>query len=406
MDAPSDALQAVNFINYDFNYDYSTLPVTVGGSQQVLLSMVDRIRANNTRMQLNTKIVTVSSLRRATRGYRYLATTSRGDSIRAKRVVFAIPPGALKQMTGDIVERLKRSKFVSTLWQNRACTWNVFFPTNWWQRLHTSCNTGYCTTLFADGAFTLDSNTRARNYATWSAAGQHDIPFLQYVGTDERQAGKLLRIYLEEEECEPLARDLEVGGQGAVKDTMMARLRRAFPLDTIPNPTGFFYRDEEFAYSLPGIGADYTNDQLLSWASRPLDREGVCMASEGYNFFDGGWQEAAAVSAHRCLGGPVFSDIFHPADIAKFERCTNVFTGRVLDKADPQYDQCLLLANEASMRDLAGLDFCGGPSTQAIVSEGNDTISVSSASSDWEGAATERVAPDSNARRVHRYSAL
>lgn len=218
----------------------------------------------------------------------------------------------------------------------------------------------------------------------------------------------LLRVFLEDADCDPLNSLFTTGGQGAVTSEMMARLRAIFGADTVPDPLDGFYRYEKDAYQLTRPGAGFTASQMFAWAKQPLAGEKICMASEGFNALDAGWQEGAVVSAHNCLRGQVFQDLYQPGDVNKFERCSNPYTNRDLIKGNSQSenDLCMLLSTEFHMRDLAGLNYCGGPSViTAEVDAGTQEVTASSQASDWSGVSTDPVT-DAPLVRRGRYIAV
>jgi hypothetical protein len=233
------------------------------------------------------------------------------------------------------------------------------------------------------------------------------VPFAQYVGTPDRQEMNLIRIFLEDHDCDSLNSILSSDGQAAVTDEMMARLRAIFSNETIPDPLDGYYRYEQFAYQLTRPGAGFLSGQLYAWAKEPIPGEKICMVSEGFDALNSGWQDGAVTSAHNCFRGKVFQDLYQPGDVQKWERCSNRFTNRDLIKGNAQStnDLCLLLENEYHMRDLAGLNYCGGPTVMPTEVVNGEEIASASAD-DWEGATTSPIisGDDETApRRVNRY---
>jgi len=157
------------------------------------------------------------------------------------------------------------------------------------------------------------------------------------------------------------------------------------------------YRYEKLAYQLPSPGWDFTFEELSNWAAEPIEGERICFATEGLNPRDSGWMEAAAVTAHNCFRGPVFSDVITSAEVDSWERCSNRFTERELVKgSEGPFDTCLLLETEYSMRDLDGEAICGGPSQLP----GNLGIQSGSIEDQWANAKQTPVTLPEEPRRV------
>lgn len=395
---PTDAKAYIDYINYDFEYSYAHLLLPVNGPQALWKSVAGAIEANGTRMFLNTKATSISRGSKT----RYAVKTSDHRVFHVTgRIVIAIPPLALRELSGDLATELSASKYVKYSGHNAACTANIFFESNWWAEDFSTCNAGYCAQFFSNGSFTFDRNGTIRDFAQWSGIAD-DPPFWQYIATRERKAMHLIRFFYEDETCAPYKQILETDGQEAVTAEVMRRFRNTMGSYNVPDPLEGFFRFEESAYQLPSPGWDFTFDRLFHWASQPIEGERICFATEGLNPQDSGWQEGALDSAHRCLRGRVFDDVITSEDVDGFERCSNAYTERELIKGDEgTFDLCLLLENEYSMRDLAGLNFCGGPS---VLPSG--ITSQSSAADSWANAVDTPVLNQDPPKRLRsRYFA-
>ena len=408
--ADADAKAYVEYLQYDFAYAYNLVLMPQGGPSQLWKKIDTLIRANGTRVftgqKVNSLALTTGSQSKL---YRYTARTTSGTTFLAKRFILAIPALAIQSLTGNIATQLKSSSFVQKSGYNRACTWNGAWATRWWNPAHTTCNTGYCTTQgVSGGAFTINANALARNFSTWVFESDQGIPFAQYVGTPERQKANLLRIFFEDADCDPLNSVFNSNGQNGVTSVIITRLRSIFGTNTVPQPLFGFYRYEEASYQLTRPGASFTAKDMIEWAKRPLRDEDFCIVGESFNPLDSGWQDAAVTSAHNCFRGSVFQDKFQPADVNAWERCSNPFTNRNLIRGGPSTDDvCMLLSNEAHLRDLAGLNFCGGPTSLPTASsdDSSSEISAVSTGADWADAADEPVS-DPVPRRFRRYGPL
>src|SRR5690606_24865254 len=151
------------------------------------------------------------------------------------------------------------------------------------------------------------------------------------------------------------------------------RLRALFGAEAVPEPLFGFYRYEEYSYQLTRPGASFKAKDMTEWAKRPMRDEEYCIVGESVNPLDSGWQAAAITSADNCFRGSVFDDI-KPSMVTGWETCKNTFTNRMLKRGHPgTFDLCLLLSNEVHARDMAGLEYCGGP-TELPVSTGEISV--------------------------------
>jgi hypothetical protein len=367
------AAAAVDYLRYDNVYPYGHVSMMHGGPQIGLWSRVARlIQTNGSRIQLFTKI---NSVKRATgtdasAGFRYVSSANASSVIyRSKRVVLAFPPQHLQSMSGDIVADLRANKFVQNSDSVHACAFNAQFPTKWWLPHYSRCNTGYCAVA---ANFTL--KPEARRFGSFQLIMHNDDPaesisFGQYIATEERQQGNVVRFFWEEEHCTYLDNILASGGQIAVQTEVIRRLRNWFaPAGVnVPTPVQGYYNSEPYAYALIGKNADFDTAAHMAFATAPLDGEDVVFSTEGFSNYDSGWQEGGARAAHRALSGRVFKNIISASSLDALTRCqASVTSGpnRYLDANNKNSgnDICLLMRGEYHMRDLANYSTCGGPS--------------------------------------------
>ena len=359
----------VDYLKYDGAYPQSALSIPQGGPQQSLwLKMRNAVLGNLSRLFLNETALSLSStIGSGANSYPYtLGTNLR--TFRAKRVILGMPSAYVANLTGNLGSQLASSKYIQYTKLTPVSTWNAFFPFEWWQNRTSQCVFGNCAIA---RNFTL--SPFARKYTTWSfwnnAPGSGDV-FIQFIGTPERQAGHLLRIFIDNEATNVfLANLLATSGQAAIQTYLMPLLRAQFNISDgpIPDPVDAYFHTERYGYSYISAGADFSAAQQTAWSVQPLGTERICLASESYSTLDTGWQEGATHSAHNCFRGKVFSDVITNAQVSAWERCSNGFSGRQLDNGNKNTgnDVCLLLANEYHLRDLANLSFCGGPSVYA-----------------------------------------
>jgi len=360
----SDGLSArymIDYITYDDAYPFGAIHVPHGGPRVGIWDRVAKlITGNGSRIMLNTRVQSISR-DSATNGYRLV--TASGDLINAQRVVIAIPPNQLEQMSGSVVSELVETDFVTFSQPTHACTWNAFFRTRWWKE-HAVCNTGFCAT--GDRAF-VNLSAQGRENVQWTfqdftdGAGS-DLLFVQFVPTPERIEGNLLRYFFEEGACETLDGIFTESGLAGVKTELMRRTRlKIGPAinGRIPEPVESYYSSERFAYSGVKVGSPLRAEQWFAWGTEPLPGEKICFATEGVNMLDSGWQEGASVVAHNCLRGPVFNDVISAETVNAAETCVAYSAATtdsvVLDKGpDSGGDPCLLMVNEFVIRALAG----------------------------------------------------
>lgn len=357
------ASYAVDYLNFDFGFNYGMLTVPHGGPQQSIWLKARNANNNNgARTYLNEKALSVSHLTGSATGGGYvygIGTTH--HNFRAKRLVVAVPSTAVAEMTGDVGSTLAQNDYIKYALATAAGTWNGFFPYMWWRpRTSELCLDSYC-------AFNLNftMNPLEKNYTQWSFwdNSQGGFTFIQFLPTPERQAGNLLRVFWDNANIKQYDNVLETGGQAAVTELVMMRLREKFTVSDgpIPDPVDAFYKSEQNGYTYISAGAPFTAVQQTAWAIEPLAGEKLCLVGESYDMLNTGWQEAAAFTAHNCMRGPVFNDVISGETVDSWETCVNPTTGAVLNYSS-SFDVCLLLENEYVMRDLAGIDYCGSAS--------------------------------------------
>ena len=393
--APADAKGYVEYLKYDSTFPYGAIHMSVGGPIRMWDKVHAALIANGTRVFLNERVTTGDySTGNTAKTHRFTVTTNLGTKYIAKRVVLAVPAGAARQLGGTAFSRIAASGVVQKTGQTHACTYNAFYPNKWWHPVKSQCMFGYCAIA---RNWTTDNNATIRtswmNFLIQAGWGG----FVQYVSTPERNASNLVRIFADDHDCDEMDAIYAAGGIDAVTDEIHNRLRDTLTNDVIPDPVSAVYSSEKFAYWLPGSGTDFTATQAISYAKEPIRGEKICLASESYYGLDSGWQEGAAKSAHSCLKGPVFTDVISNGEVARFERCTNAATGRQLDVSNNQQtgnDVCLLLFNERHMRDLAGFNVCGGPTTVPSIG----TTVQGEEADDWSNAVTTPVYDDQQPR--------
>jgi hypothetical protein len=124
---PADAKQYVEYLKYDFLYPYGLLLIPRGGPEMLWRRVEQRILGNSSVISKGERVTDVSfTTGSAGNTWRYTAKTNLGNTVRAKRVVFAMPPDNVKAIGGTVTAQLKASKFVQKSGYNSACTWNGF----------------------------------------------------------------------------------------------------------------------------------------------------------------------------------------------------------------------------------------------------------------------------------------
>jgi hypothetical protein len=408
----ASAKWSVEYLNYDNAYAYGHMTVTHGGPQEGLLKRMARlIEGNGTRIVRSRRIETLNRATGsdASDGYRYVAVAPAANvRYRANRTLLAFPAGHLASMSGDLVDTLRASPYITNTGAVKACAWNAFFPSKWWHTDRLQCNYDWC--AFTRN-FTLTD--RGLDYLGWNfvdpTPGPDSLGFVQYMPTPERQQGNLLRFIVEEDDCSFLDTLYASGGLDAVSGEYMRRVRARFG-PTVPAPTFAVYNSEPFAFAKLLAAATYGQKELTAWASAPLAGEAVAFASESFYPSDSGWQEGAARSAHLALGGRVFADLISGTTLSQLARCrANVSAAnRYLDPGNKNSgnDVCLLLRNEYHMRDLANYSYCGGPSEYVwpALSDFTGTASAYAELLNYTSATTTAVYDTQSVRRRMRRS--
>lgn len=300
--------------------------------------VASRIQEKGSRVFLQSRITSIQRI--ANRRYELLTDTTL--KVFAKRVILAIPLGHFSEMSGDVMESLKTSRFYGKIGSFGKCRWNADFSQKWWISLPGfQCNSPKC----------LTRENEQIDFLLTGSPGVSGLDRVLYRATPEGMANNRLIYEWEGESCQELERIYRENGLIGLKREVMERTRSLLKMPNLRDPLRSEFSSE--AFTNPGFlpGSGLTSEELQKWAQQPLEKEPLCIATGSVALDDSGWMEAGAIAAHRCL-----KILFQANPV---EKCTNY--GKILEKDGKSgMDNCLLLKGEYHQRDLANLSYCGG----------------------------------------------
>ena len=334
-----DARWMLDFLQQDSQQQKGHLREFHNGAQVGLFERVlRRVVENKAQLFLSSR---VSSIQENSNGYELLVN----DSIRieAKKVVLAVPLGHFGEMNGNVMEILRSSKFYQQSEPVKKCRWSATFSEKWWTSLKGfSCNTGYCIDYPVEGKEMVNFLHTSNPFTT-------GLSTIQYKATPEGREGNVLVYEWEEDACKEVSLVYKETGLIGLKNQVMTRTKLLLNI-SIKDPLHSYYSAEANGGGLLP-GADFTGKEMEKWASQPLGKESLCIATGSVVVDDFGWMESGAKAAHNCLKAN-----FH-TDLSRSEKCSH--RGKTLSRESGR-DNCLLLKGEFHQRDLANLSYCGG----------------------------------------------
>jgi hypothetical protein len=231
----------------------------------------------------------VSAIRRVEGGGYQLDTST--HSVTANKVVIAIPPLALDQVEGDVVEEIRAQQIYQDIVGVKVVTITQWWPEAWWADI-------------------VDPTLMADNHVWRAWTTEHCLNFIEIPVEPYAAAGQVTRsVYNDNLECSDFWEQTAADGTAAVEAEVANGLLHLFNANGIttpamidlPVPLETHVQVWPDAWHWLGAGTDATNAGLFEWAVEPLPGEDVALVGEAYNVQRSGWSDGAYKSSINLL---------------------------------------------------------------------------------------------------------
>lgn len=231
----------------------------------------------------------VSSIRRADGGGYQLETAS--YTVNATKVVIAIPPLALDQLGGDVVDEIREQAIYQDIAAVKVVTITQWWPESWWADI-------------------VNPNLGMDNHVWRAWTDANCLNFIEIPIEPYAAAAHVTRsVYNDNLECSEFWEATAADGIAAVEAEVANGLMHLFNDNGIttpatidlPVPLHTHVQVWPDAWHWLGAGTQATNADLFEWAVEPLPGEEVGLVGEAYNVQRSGWSDGAYKSSINLL---------------------------------------------------------------------------------------------------------
>lgn len=202
----------------------------------------------------------------------------------ANNLILALPPVALKNLKGNVIEALEQDSHFQSIGLTRVATVTQWFPTNWWKDFNVT-----------------SSGRPVFWFQTGNCLTQTEIPI-----EDHMQNEKVIRsAYTDREECIEELSQFEKNGilaeqvhmmltEGVAKSTVTSKVY-------VPQPVETHLKVWDPAWHFIKAGFGYSNQDIVDWAAKPYCSKNIGLVGDAYYPDITGWSIAAIRSAKNHL---------------------------------------------------------------------------------------------------------
>lgn len=252
----------------------------VGGMSAYTRGMEQRARDQGVQIHLSEPVLSVD---KSPTGY--LIKTAR-RALTARTLVLALPPVALQQLRGDVIERICAQPEFQALVGVRVTTITQWYAEPWWR-----------------GIVTPNGRHVWRAWTTGHCINSVEIPLEAYAAAQNA----IRVVYNDQSDCANLWARLAQGPIEALEKEVAIGLNHLFANNgvtrpvTIGPPSKTVFREWPDAWYYLRAGNRFTNHDIYRWAVQPLPGEDIALVSDGYNPQRSGWADAAYKSSIHYL---------------------------------------------------------------------------------------------------------
>jgi hypothetical protein len=270
-------LSAQGYLGFlDEDWDVCCTPsYPIGGMSEFIRRMEQRSLQAGVRIFKSQPVLEISGGPGNTDRYRimtpqYVAT--------ARRLVIAVDVEAFKKVGGDIAAAIQAQPQFQDLIGIKVASINQWWPSAWWKNAVPGKDT----------------------HRAWTT--EHCLNFIE-IPTAPYAADQLVTrsVYDDSRVCSDFWEITAQRGTAAVEAEIARGLKYLFPGAAIPKPLKTIVKIWPAAWHFLRAGSPFTNQQIASWAIRPLPGEEVSLVGECYNPQRSSWTDGAYKSSINTL---------------------------------------------------------------------------------------------------------
>ena len=237
---------------------------------------------NNARLYLNESILRIDDNSNTTGGYLFSVESS-SYTVKAKRLVIAIPPSGWTNIGGSIGNEIKMHPNFQSILPIKVITIENYWPRRWWEE----------SSMFN---VTIDR--------VWTR--QNCISFVEIISRHPpKKELNLTRTVYDDGLCtETWSALTERSSTADLTQELLRGLRSLFPDVDVPSPTKTATQLWSGGWHFRKSNTNVTNPQLARWALQPLSRfekSHISLVGEAYNIDRSGWIDGAVKSSLMSL---------------------------------------------------------------------------------------------------------
>lgn len=259
-----------------------------GGMSEFTSRMYQRVKDLKGRVFLNEAVISIEK-----QGAQYAVKTSKRNLV-TRNLVIAVPPLALKHISGSIAEAIKASAQFKSILPIKVTVINQWYDSAWWLDLKTKTGKQVWR-----GYTTIDkTNLDGRC-----------IDFVEFAPESAALNQKAIRsVYNDQEDCVAMWAELQSQGKLQKRDELI-KLGLEHLINNggvtsfvqVPDAIKTTYWEWQGAWHWLIAGSKYSNQDIFNWAVEPLAGERVSLVGEAYNPQRSTWSDAAFKSSIHLL---------------------------------------------------------------------------------------------------------
>ena len=277
-----DPYAYMEYTKQDWNVAGTIYYPYFGMSQFAKRMIYQATTMNNARLYLNESILRIDDNSNTTSDYLFSVESS-SYTIKAKRLVIAIPPAGWANIEGSIGNEIRAHRNFQSILPIKVIIIESYWPRRWWEE---------------PSMFAADIDR------AWTR--QNCISFIEILSRHPaKKELNLTKTVYDDGLCtDTWSTLMERSSDADLIEEVLRGLRSLFPNVDIPAPTKTVTHLWPGAWHFQKSNTNVTNKQLARWALQPLSRfekNRVSLVGEAYNIDRSGWIDAAIKSSLMSL---------------------------------------------------------------------------------------------------------